>query len=146
MNSLLEKPKQKGVGGIYPHREIKNKIYTTINQLHDELDKSYELKKELDFDTEFPELITNETRIKLLKEFINIFKLAKKNTKDKLILEKTSNLTKRCKLHFSQLKRLGTKNYEDNVMFFTTLFHVLYFLSIHHLVCRAISQPISISH
>ena len=49
MNSLLEKPKQKGVGGIYPHREIKNKIYTTINQLHDELDKSYELKKELNF-------------------------------------------------------------------------------------------------
>ena len=29
------------------NREIKNKIYTTINQLHEELDKSYELKKEL---------------------------------------------------------------------------------------------------
>lgn len=114
------------------NREIKNKIYTTINQLHEELDKSYELKKELNFDTEFPELITNETRIKLLKEFINIFKLAKKNTKDKLILERSSAITKRCKLHFSQLKRLGTKNYEDNVMYFTTLFRVLYSLSISH--------------
>ena len=114
------------------NREIKNKIYTTINQLHEELDKSYELKKELNFDTEFPELITNETRIKLLKEFINIFKLAKKNTKDKLILERSSAITKRCKLHFSQLKRLETKNYEDNVMFFTTLTRVLYSLSISH--------------
>jgi hypothetical protein len=114
------------------NREIKNKIYTTINQLHEELDKSYELKKELNFDTEFPELITNETRIKLLKEFINIFKLAKKNTKDKLILERSSAITKRCKLHFSQLKRLETKNYEDNVMFFTTLMRVLYSLSISH--------------
>jgi hypothetical protein len=114
------------------NREIKNKIYTTINQLHEELDKSYELKKKLNFDTEFPELITNETRIKLLKEFINIFKLAKKNTKDKLILERSSAITKRCKLHFSQLKRLETKNYEDNVMFFTTLMRVLYSLSISH--------------
>ena len=111
---------------------IKNKIYTTINQLHDELDKSYELKKELDFDTEFPELITTETRIKILKEFINLFKLAKKNTKDKLILERSSAITKRCKLHFYQLKRLGTNNYEDNVMYFTTLFRVLYLLSTLH--------------
>jgi len=113
-------------------KQIKNKIYTTINQLHEELDKSYELKKELDFDTEFPELITNETRIKLLKEFIFLFKLAKKNTKDKLILERSSDITKRCKLHFSQLKRLGTKNYEDNVLYFTTLMRVLYSLSISH--------------
>jgi len=114
------------------NREIKNKIYTTISGLHDELDKSYELKKELDFDTEFPELITNETRIKILKEFIDIFKLAKKNTKDKSILEKSSAITKRLKLHFSQLKRLGTKNYEDNVMFFTTLMRVIYSLFISH--------------
>jgi len=119
-------------------KQIKNKIYSTINQLHDELDKSYQLKKELDFDKEFPELITNETRIKILKEFINIFKLARcsipygveRSTKDKLILEKCSGITKRCKLHFSQLKRLETKNYEDNVMYFTTLLRVLFSLSI----------------
>jgi metal-dependent amidase/aminoacylase/carboxypeptidase family protein len=114
------------------NREIKNKIYTTINQLHDELDKSYELKKELNFDTEFPELITNETRIKIIKEFIEIYKLAKKNTKDKLILERMSNITKKCKLHFSQLKRLKTKNYEDNVKYFTILLRVLFSLSTSH--------------
>ena len=109
---------------------IKNKIYTTISGLHDELDKSYELKKELNFDTEFPELITNETRIKIIKEFINIFKLAKKNPKDKLILERSSAITKRCKLHFSQLKKIQNKNYEDNVMYFTTLLRVVYGLQL----------------
>ena len=107
-------------------KQIKNKIYTTINQLHEELDKSYELKKELDFDTEFPELITNETRIKLLKEFIFLFKLAKNQDTRPEMLNNINFLTKRCKLHFSQLKRLGTKNYEDNVMFFTTLFRVVF--------------------
>ena len=109
---------------------IKNKIYTTISGLHDELDKSYELKKELNFDTEFPELITNETRIKIIKEFINLFKLAKKNPKDKLILERINSMTKRCKLHFSQLKKIQNKNYTDNVMYFTTLFRVLYYLQL----------------
>lgn len=145
MNLHLEKPKQNGVRAIYPHREIKNKIYTTINNLHEELDKSYELKKELNFDTEFPELITNETRIKILKEFIEIYKLAKKNIpysgslsqrygnlSNKLILERMSNITKRLKLHFSQLKRLKTENYEDNVMYFTILLRVLFSLSTHH--------------
>ena len=127
-------------------KQIKNKIYTTINQLHDELDKSYELKKELNFDTEFLELITNETRIKLLKEFINIFKLAKNLEKKNEMLERSSGITKRCKLHFSQLKRLQTENYEDNVLYFTTLLRVLYSLSIHHLASGASSPPLSIVH
>lgn len=92
------------------------------------MDKSYELKKELNFDTEFPELIITETRIKIIKEFIDIYKLAKNNTKDKIIMERMSNITKRLKLHFSQLKRLKTQNYEDNVMYFTILLRVLYSL------------------
>ena len=111
-------------------RQIKNKIYTTINQLHEELDKSYEFKKDLDFDTELGELVTTITRIKILREFINIFKLTKSLDKKTLILEKTSNLTKRCKLHFCQLKKLQTENYEDNVKYFTTLMKVIYSLSI----------------
>ena len=111
-------------------KQIKNKIYTTIGGLHDELDKSYELKKELDFDTEFPELITTTTRIKLLKEFINIFKLAKHQNTRSEMLNNINLVTKRCKLHFSQLKRLETKNYEDNVLYFTTLMRVVYSLSI----------------
>lgn len=108
---------------------IKDKIYTTINQLYDELDKSYELKKQLDFDSEFPELITTETRIKILKEFIQLFKLARKN---EFHCEKVDKLRYRVRLHFSQLKRLGTNNYNDNVMYFITLFRVLYSLSTLH--------------
>ena len=112
-------------------KQIKNKIYLTINGLYDELDKSYELKKELDFDTELGELVATTTRIKILKEFIEIFKLAKKNDKKTLILEKTSNLTKKCKLHFFQLKKLQTENYKDNVLYFTTLMKVIYSLVIN---------------
>jgi len=109
-------------------REIKNKIYTTINQLQDELDKSNELKIQLNSDTEFPELITNETRIKIIKELITIFKLVKKNENRTIILERINNITKRIKLHFSQLKRLKTKNYKDNVNYFSNLIRVLYAL------------------
>lgn len=116
-------------------KQIKNKIYLTINGLHEELDRSYELKNELNFDEEFGELVATTTRIKILKEFIEIFKLVKKNDKknDKKyeILQRISALTKRCKLHFFQLKKLQTENYKDNVMYFTTLMKVLYSLVIN---------------
>ena len=111
------------------NRNIKNKIYTTINQLHEELDKSYELKNQLSFDNEFPELITNETRIKVLKEYIEIYKLAKKNVNDETILDRTKNINKKLNLHLHQLKKLQTKNYQDNVKYFTVLTQVLCFLS-----------------
>ena len=44
-------------------KQIKNKIYLTINGLHEELDRSYELKNELNFDEEFGELVATTTRI-----------------------------------------------------------------------------------
>lgn len=118
----------KGVGGIYPHREIKNKIYSTLNQLHDELDKSYDLKKELSFDTQFVELLTNETRIKILKEFISLFKLLK-NKNNENVPERLYHLSKRIKIHFSQLKKLKTKNYKDNIIYFVSLSRVVLMLS-----------------
>jgi len=111
-------------------KQIKNKIYATTDHLHNELDKAHALKKELDFDEELGSLIATTTRIKILKEFIKIFKLAKNNKKNE-ILEKMSALTKRCKLHFYQLKKLQTENYVDNVMYFTTLMKVVYSLIIN---------------
>ena len=116
---------------------IKNKIYTTLDQLYDELDKSYELKERLHFDLEFGELITNETRIKLLKDFIIVFKLLRKsvkpneggqgyNVRDKSPLKLLNNITDRTKLHFSQLKRMECKNLEDNKLYFTTLLRVAF--------------------
>ena len=104
---------------------LKNKIYTTLDNLYDELDKSYTLKEQLHFDLEFGELITNETRIKLLKDFIIVFKLLRKNEKEN-VLKLLNNITNRTKLHFSQLKRIKTKNLEDNKMYFTTLLRVAF--------------------
>lgn len=110
------------------NREIKNKIYFTLNQLHDELDKSYDLKKQLNFDTQFVELLTNETRIKILKEFISLFKLLK-NKNNENVPERLYHLSKRIKIHFSQLKKLKTKNYKDNIIYFVSLSRVVLMLS-----------------
>ena len=104
---------------------LNNKIYTTLDNLYDELDKSYTLKERLHFDLEFGELITNETRIKLLKDFIIVFKLLRKNEKEN-VLKLLNNITNRTKLHFSQLKRIKTKNFEDNKLYFTTLLRVAF--------------------
>jgi len=104
------------------HRGLKNKIYTTLDNLHEELDNSYELRKSLNYDTQLGELICNETRIKLLRDYINIFKCIKQG---KSVMEMTTPVAKRNKLHFYQLKKLGTRNYEDNVRFFKTLMLVV---------------------
>jgi len=87
----------------------------------------------LDFDIDFPALITTTTRIKILKQFIELFKLVKNNSACNrvIILEKTAFLSKRVKLHFSQLKRLKD-NVADNMMFFTTLLRVLLSLTINN--------------
>lgn len=109
------------------NKQIKNKIYITLDYLYDELDKSYIIKKQLNFDTQLGQLITNETRIKLLKDFIIIFKLLRKNEKEGLLklLNKISN---RIKLHISQLKRIECNKLilEDNRIYFTTLLRVAY--------------------
>lgn len=104
---------------------LRSKIYTTLDQLHDELDKSYILKEQLHFDISFGELVTNETRIKLLKDFIIVFKLLRKNEKEN-VLKLLNNITNRTKLHIFQLKRIKTKNLEDNKLYFTTLLRVAF--------------------
>lgn len=107
------------------NKQIKNKIYTTLDHLYDELHKCYTLKKQLHFDLDFGELVCNETRIKLLKDFINLFKLLRKKDNND-VLKILSRCTDRCKLHFSQLKRMETKNLTDNKVYFTTLLRVAY--------------------
>jgi hypothetical protein len=103
-------------------RELRDKIYTTLNNLNDELDNSYELKSRLNRDTQLGELVCNETRIKLLRDYINIFKCIKQG---KSVIEMTTPVAKRNKLHFYQLRKLGTKNYEDNERYFKTLMCVV---------------------
>ena len=109
------------------NKQIKNKIYTTLDHLYDELDNCKCIKDNLDYETQFGDLVCNETRIKLLKDFIIIFKLLRKNEKEGLLklLNKISN---RIRLHISQLKRIECDKLvrEDNRIYFTTLLRVAY--------------------
>ena len=108
---------------------IKNKIYITLDNLYDELDKSYIIKDNLDYETEFGDLVCNETRIKLLKDFVCVFKLLRKND-IKCVLKLLNIATNRIKLHIFQLKRIECDKLvrEDNRIYFTTLLRVAYSL------------------
>ena len=106
----------------------RQKYYTTTAQLHDELEEAIEMRQRLktqEFDEVMPEMITNETRIKLLKAFIDCFKYAKRTGNR----PEVAHMSARCKLHFKQLRRLGTENYQDNVMFFVMLFKILWHIN-----------------
>ena len=108
---------------------IKDKIYITLDNLYDELDTSYNTKKMLECEKDFGEMITNETRIKLIKDFIKVFKLLRKKAND-LVLITLHEIQKRIKLHLYQLRRMKMKKEicEDNKMYFTVLLRVAYSL------------------
>ena len=108
------------------NKQIKDKIYITLDNLYDELDKSYIIKDNLDYETEFGELVCNETRIKLLKDFICIFKLFRKKSNGNgngNVLKLLNTATNRIKLHISQ----------NNRMYFTSLLRVAYSLYTLHI-------------
>ena len=109
------------------NKQIKNKIYITLDNLYDELDKCKCIKDNLDYETQFGDLVCNETRIKLLKDFVCVFKLLRKNEKAN-VLKLLNIATNRIKLHISQLKRIECDKLvlEDNKMYFTTLLRVAY--------------------
>lgn len=104
----------------------RDNIYATINHLYDELDQAKEQKTKLDFDTEFDILIVTTTRIQIYQELIVIFKLLKKKDHKTEALQRTAKLTKKIKIHFTQLRKLNTQNYKDNVIYFTYLMEMIY--------------------
>jgi hypothetical protein len=105
---------------------IKNNIYSTINNLYEEIDNAKEERKVIDFDTEFDILMVTTTRIHIYQELLIIFKLLKKKTNKQEVLERTAKLTKKIKMHFSQLRKLKTEHYKDNVLYFTYALRVIY--------------------
>jgi len=105
---------------------VRDNIYATINNLYDELDEAKDQRKELDFDTEFDILMVTTTRIHIYQELIIIFKLLKKKDHKTEVLQRTAKLAKKIKMHFSQLRRLKTQNYKDNVIYFTYVMRVIY--------------------
>jgi hypothetical protein len=108
---------------------IRNNIYSTINNLYEEIDNAKEERKVIDFDSEFDILMVTTTRLQIYEELLIIFKLLKKKTNKQEVLERTSKLTKKIKMHFSQLRKLKTKNYKDNVLYFTYALRVIYQLT-----------------
>ena len=105
---------------------IKENIYATISNLYDELDDAKEQRETFDFDKDFDILMVTTTRIHIYQELIIIFKLLKKKGHREEVLQRTSKLTKKIKMHFSQLRKLKTENYKDNVTYFTYVMRVIY--------------------
>ena len=106
----------------------RQKYYAVTAQLHDELEEAIEMRQRLklrEFDEVMPEMITNETRIKILRHFIDCFKFAKRTGNR----PEVAHMSARCKLHFKQLRMLETKNYQDNVLFFVMLFKILFHIN-----------------
>ena len=105
---------------------VKDNIYSTINNLYDEIDNAKEERKSLNFDTEFDILMVTTTRVHIYQELLIIFKLLKRKNNKEEVLQRTAKLTKKIKMHFSQLRKLKTENYKDNVIYFTYVLKVIY--------------------
>ena len=117
------------VNTLNMNKIIKDKIYITLDNLYDELDTSYNTKKMLECEKDFGEMVVNETRIKLIKDFIKVFKLLRKK-ETVLVLITLHEIQKRIKLHLYQLRRMKMKKEicEDNRLYFTVLLRVAYSL------------------
>ena len=97
------------------------------NHLHEELDNARIIKERssLDDPDELGVKIASTTREKIFKQLIHIFKLIR-HYQFTEALHEMSFITKRMKLHFYQLRKLGQPNYNVNVKYFTDLMKVCY--------------------
>ena len=96
-----------------------------VRSVKDKIDECVFLKRSLNFDTQMGEPICNETRLKIFNECLHILFLCKAgDTANNMFLIK--NLQKRIKLHMYQIKKLKTKNYDDNHVLFVVLIKFLY--------------------
>ena len=116
---------------------MKNKIVETIDNLHYQVESSRLLLNQLDFDTDMGEKISILTRLKILNEMLYIFNKVKwlnqkgneandKKIKEEILIDNMRSLTKRCKLHFYQLRKLEQANFESNFAYFTLIIKLLY--------------------
>ena len=105
---------------------LKQKINMIKSNLHNELDVAEECYKNLDFTTEFPILVSYTTRIKILKTFINWFKLIKYNKLDEIDIK---SITKRINIHLYQIKKLtDNKNYLINKNYFSDIIKLILYI------------------
>ena len=122
---------------------MNKKVYEAIDNIQYEIDRANELKNELNFESHLGRLITVETRLKILKEFLKHYKQIKhlnkgningdKLIKDKILIDGMPKLVQRCKLHFYQLRKLKQSNYAENKMYFTLMIKLLYMFCLREL-------------
>lgn len=108
------------------NQQLNQTIYSAIDNLYDEKERITELKNDLDYDTEFGELVATSTRLKIINELLTIMKILRRDNKDKQILIRVKQLTPRLKLHFNQLKKLHQKNYDKNTEYFELILKIIY--------------------
>ena len=94
--------------------------------LHEELDRAIEKKNKAGFEgIEFGIKITSTTREKIFRSFVNIFKLLRYYKFDEAQKE-IMIVSKRCKLHFYQMRKLNLKETDINIQYITDLMKVCY--------------------
>ena len=105
---------------------IKSRISTIKSQIHEELDTAQDLLEKFDYSTQFGQLVSTVTRIKLLEDLIRCFVLIKKD-KQSEIRHLIDRVRKRIKLHLHQIYKLEsiTEGYQLNKLFFYDCLRVL---------------------
>ena len=105
---------------------IKSRISAIKSQIHNELDIAQDLLGKFDYSTQFGQLISTVTRIKLLEDLIRCFVLIKKDKQNE-IRHLIDRVRKRIKLHLHQIYKLEsiTEGYQLNKLFFYDCLRVL---------------------
>jgi len=108
------------------NRALYNHLATNKANLHEELDRAIQKKNQMGFEgIEFGMKVTSTTREKIFRSFVNIFKLLRYYKFDEAQKE-IMIVSKRCKLHFYQLKKLDIKDANKNIEYITDIMKVCY--------------------
>ena len=107
-------------------KKYNDAYYVCLDQMYHYRDEAKLIKQECDYENKFTELVISTTREKIFNELIKIFRLVKKENARKEILERTSKITKRIKLHLYQLKKHNDEDFEEQNLYFTHALKILY--------------------
>lgn len=100
--------------------------YICLDQMYNYRDEAKLIKETSNYEDKFSELVISTTRQKIFQELIAIFRLVKKPNSKQEILDRTSKLTKRIKLHLHQLKKHNDEDFEDQQVYFTHALKIIY--------------------
>ena len=107
-------------------KRYNNAYYVCLNQMYEYRDEAKLVKEKSNYEDKFTELVMSTTREKIFLELIKIFRLVKKENTRSEILDRTSKLTTRIKLHLHQLKKHNNDDFEDQQLYFTHALKIIY--------------------